>query len=160
MSLTSWVLKIVGIISLTVITEIIIPNSKTTKIIKGVMAFVTVFVIATPIVDLFESKIELNVLNSTEELSISTELSNTIYDIRYNNALNDIDLILKDNNVINAKVHLNAKNNDTFLEIENIQINLDNAVILDKEQNTIDLGKINQLIANKFDLSLDKVIFV
>ena len=160
MDLTSWVLKIVGIISLTVITEIIIPNSKTSKIIKGVMAFITVLVIATPIVDLFDKKIELNAIKSDDEYSISGELSNTIYDIRYNYTLNDVENILKEYGIFNAKIELNAKNNETFLEIKNIKINLDNAVIIDKEQNKIDLDSLNKAIATKFGLSIDKVILV
>ena len=160
MNLTSWVLKIVGIISLTVITEIIIPNSKTQKLIKGVMAFITVLVIATPIVDVFNTDIDAVSIDNDGEYSYNAELSNTIFDIRYQSALNEIQTILINNDVIDAKIELNAKNNETFLQIENIKINLDNAVILNKDENTIDLDRLNQLIANKFNLSAERVIFV
>ena len=37
---------------------------------------------------------------------------------------------------------------------------MDNAVIIDKEQNKIDLDSLNKAIATKFGLSIDKVILV
>jgi len=160
MDLTSWVLKIVGIISLTVITEIIIPHSKTQKIIKGVMAFITVLVIATPIVAIFNGDIETNFTNNDKEYSYNEELSSTIFDIRYKTALEELKTILLENDVVDATIELNAKNNETFLEIENIKINLDNAVILNKDKNTIDLEELIELIAKKFNVSNERVIFV
>lgn len=49
MNLSAWVLSIVGIVVLTLMVDIIIPEGKTGKYIKGVFAMLTVFVIAMPL---------------------------------------------------------------------------------------------------------------
>ena len=53
MNLSAWVLSIVGIVVLTLMVDIIIPEGKTGKYIKGVFAMLTVFVIAMPLPKIF-----------------------------------------------------------------------------------------------------------
>ena len=53
MNLSSWVLTIVGMVVLSVIGDIILPQGKISKTVKGVFAFITVLVIASPLPELF-----------------------------------------------------------------------------------------------------------
>ena len=55
MNLSAWVLSIVGIVVLTLMVDIIIPEGKTGKYIKGVFAMLTVFVIAMPLPKIFNN---------------------------------------------------------------------------------------------------------
>lgn len=59
MNLSAWVLSIVGIVVLTLMVDIIIPEGKTGKYIKGVFAMLTVFVIAMPLPKIFNSEFDL-----------------------------------------------------------------------------------------------------
>ena len=59
MNLSAWVLSIVGIVVLTLMVDIIIPERKTGKYIKGVFAMLTVFVIAMPLPKIFNSEFDL-----------------------------------------------------------------------------------------------------
>ena len=70
MNLSAWVLSIVGIVVLTLMVDIIIPEGKTGKYIKGVFAMLTVFVIAMPLPKIFNSEFDLEEFLSAKHIGV------------------------------------------------------------------------------------------
>ncbi len=56
----SWILSVVGVILLSVLTDVLLPEGQTNKYIKGVFALLLVFIIITPVVNFFKSGVSLS----------------------------------------------------------------------------------------------------
>lgn len=51
-----WILSIAGVIVLSVVVDLVMPNGSTSKFIKNIFAFVIVIVIISPIVSFLSNK--------------------------------------------------------------------------------------------------------
>lgn len=160
MNLTSWVLSIVGMIIISVIAEIIIPMGQTSKVIKGVMAFIVVLVIASPLPNLFSGSIDVSKYFDNEDYSINEDLSNTIFDIRLEMTETQLKNSLEERGVSNIEIVIIAQNDETFLLIEKIAINLDNAVIKEINGNKIDVETIITIVAEVAGITQEQVFIV
>ena len=133
MNLSAWVLSIVGIVVLTLMVDIIIPEGKTGKYIKGVFAMLTVFVIAMPLPKIFNSEFDLEEFLQ-QNTSASADYEN-IYYMRLERLEQKIITSAESEGIKNMEVKINALNNNSFVEIQSIEINLKNVVIEGKNPN-------------------------
>lgn len=160
MNLTTWVMNILGMIALSLITETIVPTGKTSKIIKGVLSFITVLVIATPLGNILNKEITTENFFSSYTTSYNKELSDTIYDKRYDLTRNELYSFIEENGIYNAEITIYAKNIDTFLDIEKIIIYMDKAVIKKEEKNKIDLDELVVNIAKMMSIEKEQIIIL
>ena len=58
--MTGWILSIVGMVLTVTLSEIMLPEGKTAKYIKGVISLMIVYVVIAPIPALLQSKIDIN----------------------------------------------------------------------------------------------------
>ncbi len=66
-TISTWIMSIAGVILLSAIVELILPNGQINRYIKGVFSFIIVLVIIMPIPKLLNIKLDLsNVFNSQE----------------------------------------------------------------------------------------------
>ncbi len=72
-SMSSWILSIAGVICLSVIVELILPNGQMNKYIKGIFAFIIILVIIMPVPKLIKMKIDLSNVFSTNEIVLQEE---------------------------------------------------------------------------------------
>ena len=136
MNLSAWVLSIVGIVVLTLMVDIIIPEGKTGKYIKGVFATLTVFVIAMPLPKIFNSEFDLEeFLQQNTSASADYDVLENIYYMRLERLEQKIITSAESEGIKNMEVKINALNNNSFVEIQSIEINLKNVVIEEKNPN-------------------------
>ena len=136
MNLSAWVLSIVGIVVLTLMVDIIIPEGKTGKYIKGVFAMLTVFVIAMPLPKIFNSEFDLEeFLHQNTSASADYDVLENIYYMRLERLEQKIITSAESEGIKNMEVKINALNNNSFVEIQSIEINLKNVVIEEKNPN-------------------------
>ena len=136
MNLSAWVLSIVGIVVLTLMVDIIIPEGKTGKYIKGVFAMLTVFVIAMPLPKIFNSEFDLEeFLQQNTSASADCDVLENIYYMRLERLEQKIITSAESEGIKNMEVKINALNNNSFVEIQSIEINLKNVVIEEKNPN-------------------------
>lgn len=136
MNLSAWVLSIVGIVVLTLMVDIIIPEGKTGKYIKGVFAMLTVFVIAMPLPKIFNSEFDFEeFLQQNTSASADYDVLENIYYMRLERLEQKIITSAESEGIKNMEVKINALNNNSFVEIQSIEINLKNVVIEEKNPN-------------------------
>ena len=158
MNLSSWVLTIVGMVVLSVIGDIILPQGKIAKTVKGVFAFITVLVIASPMPELFNGSFEVFSSLTDETHAFDEQISQTIYQMRVEQACSQIETTLGHRGVDNPEITIISENKDTFLAIEKIIINLDNAVIKEVDGNIIKTETIRQVVAESVGVAKEKVV--
>ena len=160
MSVSSWILSIAGIVIVSVLVELVMPEGQMNKYIKSVFSFIIVLVIILPLPKILNKEINLSSQIAYEEIKIQ---DNYIYNInlsKISTLTKDInnDLIKQGYNNINLSISANL--NDEKMEYRAIYVNLRNLVISDenKHKNIIEIKEeIKEII--KKHLTIGEVIF-
>lgn len=53
----AWLLKITGVIALSTLSSLLIPNGQTKKYVKGIFALITLFVLVSPLPKLLKKRL-------------------------------------------------------------------------------------------------------
>lgn len=159
MNLSAWVLSIVGIVVLTLMIDIIIPEGKTGKYIKGVFAMLTVFVIAMPLPKIFNSDFDLSeFLKENTATSVDYEVLENIYELRLERIEQKIKDSAESDGIKNMEVKINAQNKNSFVEILSIEINLKNVVIDGENPNINIIEIVTELVSKAAETKKSAVI--
>ncbi len=70
--ISSWILSIAGIICISVIVEIIMPEGQMNKYIKGVLSFIIIFVIVSPLPNLLNQK-SINITTNIDQIQVQQD---------------------------------------------------------------------------------------
>ena len=79
--ISSWILSIAGVICLSVIVELILPEGQMNKYIKGIFSFVVIFIIISPIPTLMKKELNIEKIFGFEN-SISVD-EDYLYQLNY-----------------------------------------------------------------------------
>lgn len=160
MNFSAWVLSIVGIVILTLIVDIILPEGQTNKYIKSVFAVITVFVIALPIPSLFNGDIDIGgVLKNEQAGVIDTTFIENLMQERASVVKDELLKEYKANGIDNVEVEISYKA-DVKFNIEKIFINVKNSVIVGSDKNINIKEKVLSITINLLDISDENVVFL
>lgn len=160
MNFSAWVLSIVGIVILTLIVDIILPEGQTNKYIKSVFAVITVFVIALPIPSLFNGDIDIGgVLKNEQAGVIDTAFIENLMQERAAVVKDELLKEYKANGIDNVEVEISYKD-DVKFSIEKIFINVKNSVIVGSDKNINIKEKVLSITINLLDISDENVVFL
>lgn len=155
--MSSWILSIIGIVFISIIMEIILPNGKTNKFIKSIFSVFLLFIFISPIKDLIHKF--SNTTFNEDNIKID---ENFLYDI--NLAKNESNQILIQNRLknkgiegVNVVICNNLQNYD--YSIEKIYIDITNLVITDKNQHINKYEVITNTILELINIEKDKIVF-
>lgn len=129
-ALNGWIISIVGIVMLTLIVDIIIPDGQTNKYIKSIMAIVTVFVIASPIPSLISGDIELSTVFSESEIpQVDGEFVAKVTQMKIDYTEERLVDFLSENGYEQVTVELISFQESDIFKAASITVNLQNLVI-------------------------------
>lgn len=152
-----WVLSIVSIVLIGVLIEVILPQGKTNKILKSVVAVVSVLVIVSPLKNLDIDN--TNFSNLFNNIEIDTEF---VIDTQKNltKALcSDIENSLESNGYSGVKIEIDATYSEEKLEIKTVFVDLKNLVLYSENLNIDKYTKIIAIIRQEVDIDKENVIF-
>ena len=72
-SVSSWILSIAGIVIISVIVELILPEGSINKYIRSIFSFLVVFVIVAPLPALVGKKFDYSQIISQEEFTLQED---------------------------------------------------------------------------------------
>jgi hypothetical protein len=130
--MTVWLASIVGIVALTLLIDIIIPEGDSNKYIKGVLAAVTTLVLVQPIPGILNGSIDVSDYFGNEQSYVDTELTSSLLSARERVLKDCIENLLESKGVKNADVTVIFIQENDF----KVSINLQN-VVIGKELNHI-----------------------
>ncbi len=152
-----WVLNLVGVSLMGILLEILLPTGKTNKYIKGVLALVTVYVVVSPIIKIFNNEISIKNFFTTdividEEFIFKTSQS---YFEKEEKCLEDI---LEKNGIENVKVNIvpsiNGQNKIEFVKI------CTKNMTLTKDYSNIDIiGKIEEIVKSRLKIDSGRIYY-
>lgn len=140
-----WLLSIVGVILITVMVEIIIPEGQMNKYVKGVLSIITVFVIVLPLPHLSVDKLDFGkFFNSSVDVDNSfIENLNRQKVIEYENI---IETTLTQNGFGGTSVEVVGELTEPNMKISGINVNLSLLVLSDPQLNINRNEKIEHII--------------
>ena len=146
----SWLISIVGIVFLGILFDMIYPNGKTNKICKSVLGIATLLVMISPI---FEFKFNFDNKNFINN-SIMESLTNS----RINLIQKEIEVSLSMKGIEGVFVSLDSNFDNNELIIENIYIDISNAVLLENYENINKYEVILNEVQKVIDIDKENVI--
>ena len=136
----AWLLKITGVIALSALSSLLIPNGQTKKYVKGIFALITLFVLVSPLPKLLKSDFSgfPNAFDTVSELEIDETFLYGVATNAYKTQERNIEKFLKEKG-IEAKVKFVVKS-ETSSEIDYVNVILSDKSFERDKSNSIDIG--------------------
>ncbi|MBQ8908907.1 MAG: stage III sporulation protein AF [Clostridia bacterium] len=147
-AVSSWILSIAGVVCLSVLIELVLPDGQMNRYIKGTFSFVIVLVIISPIPKLLNSNYDVSKLFNYDETYMLDE--NYLYQLnlnKLNKLQEDVTAEAYSNGYKNVKVYIDADIFDSHLNISSVYVDLSELVISQNAEHR-DITKIKQHITN------------
>ena len=152
--MTAWIFSIIGIIFLGVMLEIVIPDGKTNSFIKSIYSIILMFVIVNPIIKIFnKDTLDLSSINIVENnQDIITEQKLT--EIKFL-----IERHLLDNGIMGVDVEVKGYSTNKDIIISEINVDISNIGILEKDEHINKYKLITMLIKEKVEVDEKNIIY-
>ena len=153
----AWLLKITGVIALSALSSLLIPNGQTKKYVKGIFALITLFVLVSPLPKLLKSDFSgfPNAFDTASELEIDETFLYGVATNAYKTQERNIEKFLKENG-IDAKVKFVVKS-ETSSEIDYVNVILSDKSFERDKSNSIDIGALKSEISKFSGVPEDKL---
>jgi stage III sporulation protein AF len=154
--ISSWVISIVGIVIVSVLVEIILPEGNINKYIKGFLAIFTVFVMVKPIVNI--SAIDI-IGESDYEISLDNTFLEEINETKAMHYALMTEGKLKQNGYDKIGVDICVDKQENQLKIMTIIVDLRKVVINNKNENIDIYNNIKNIIKSVVEIDSEDIIF-
>ncbi len=153
----AWLLKITGVIALSTLSSLLIPNGQTKKYVKGIFALITLFVLVSPLPKLLKSDFSgfPNAFDTASELEIDETFLYGVATNAYKTQERNIEKFLKEKG-IEAKVKFVVKS-ETSSEIDYVNVILSDKSFERDKSNSIDIGALKNEISKFSGVPEDKL---
>ena len=155
-SLSTWVMSILGIVIISLLIEIILPNGKTSKIIKGIMAVLSIFVIISPIKNLVG---DINLELISKEFAIDKSFIANRDNEKLDVYKETIEKDLKSNGYLNISISFKTFLSKEETQIESVFVDLRGLVLSNEKLNIDKYTNITAIIKNIISVKEDSIIF-
>ena len=153
----AWLMKITGVIALSTLSSLLIPNGQTKKYVKGIFALITLFVLVSPLPKLLKSDFSgfPNAFDTVSELEIDETFLYGVATNAYKTQERNIEKFLKEKG-IEAKVKFVVKS-ETSSEIDYVNVILSDKSFERDKSNSIDIGALKSEISKFSGVPEDKL---
>lgn len=153
----AWLLKITGVIALSTLSSLLIPNGQTKKYVRGIFALITLFVLVSPLPKLLKSDFSgfPNAFDTVSELEIDETFLYGVATNAYKTQERNIEKFLKEMG-IEAKVKFVVKS-ETSSEIDYVNVILSDKSFERDKSNSIDIGALKNEISKFSGVPEDKL---
>lgn len=153
----AWLMKITGVIALSTLSSLLIPNGQTKKYVKGIFALITLFVLVSPLPKLLKSDFSgfPNAFDTVSELEIDETFLYGVATNAYKTQERNIEKFLKEKG-IDAKVKFVVKS-ETSSEIDYVNVILSDKSFERDKSNSIDIGALKNEISKFSGVPEDKL---
>lgn len=146
--LSKWIISITGIICASVIIEFVLPEGQMNRYIKGILSFMIVLVIITPIPKLLKSKYDYsNIFNYENNIGIDEDYLYQLNLDKINALKEDIESEVLMHGYKNVEVYISANIFENQMSYKSINVDLSRLVISDNAEHN-DITKIKKDISS------------
>ena len=156
-AISTWILSITGIVLVGLLFDILLPNGKTNKIVKSVVALFTVLVIVSPLKNIDLNNFDFS--NLFENFNIDSQFVSSLREDMVQTLKDDIQENLYENGYSRVKIDFEVSSSQENLQIRTVFVDLSNLVLLDNNLNINKYTNIVAIIKSLVDIKEDSIIF-
>lgn len=162
-SLSAWVMSIAGIICLSVLVELILPNGQMNKYIKGIFSFIVILVIISPIPTLLGKEVNLdNMFDSSTQIELQKDYLYQVNLDRVSAMQKDINSQISAQGYQNVEARIDCDIFSSQINYRSIYVDLSNLVISDSavHKDILTIKKdIIAIVLSIVDIKEERVVF-
>lgn len=128
-SLSSWIMSIAGVVCLSVLVELAMPEGQMNRYIKGTFSFIIVLVIIMPIPKLIGTNFDFSNIFDYSDIQINDDYIYQLNLDKINAVKADIEEEIKNNGYQNVSIYINCDIFDNTMQFKSITVDLSNLVI-------------------------------
>ena len=161
-SISNWIISIAGVVCLSVMVDLLLPNGQMSKYIKGIFSFIILLVIIMPLPNLLGKSYDFSNIFDSQEAQLQEDY---LYQININkvSALEErLQSELKHKGYEGVTLHLNCDIFAKKIEYKSVYVDLSRLVIMDNaaHKDMISVKKeISSFLASSIKLEEEKVEF-
>lgn len=144
-SISSWVLSIAGVISLSVMVELLLPEGTLNKYIRSIFSFIVVLVIIAPLPSLVGKQFSYSDLEITQDYTLQEDYIYQLNVYKTEAVQQAISIDITNHGYEGVVVSVSSENKSAQFKIKAIYVELENLVILDKAEHN-DISDIEEEI--------------
>ena len=154
----SWLLSVLGVVFLSVLVDVILPEGKTNKYVKAIFAFIIILIIISPLAKIKESKSFSDFLENPN-ITINEEYISNINNMKIDRLAKSIVDTAEKMGLKGVNVQIMSDMSELDLNIQKVNIYLENLVIdesathIDKYQTLVDI------VSAYINISREDVVF-
>lgn len=133
-SVSAWILSIAGVVALSVIVELLLPEGSLNRYIRAIFSFIIVLVIIAPLPSLVGKNYSLSDIQIEENYSLQEDYLYQLNVYKTEALQESISLGIKNSGYDGVVVSISSEKDKSDFVIKAIFVELDNLVILDKAQ--------------------------
>lgn len=133
-SVSAWILSIAGVVALSVIVELLLPEGSLNRYIRAIFSFIIVLVIIAPLPSLVGKNYSLSDIQIEENYSLQEDYLYQLNVYKTEALQESISLDIKNSGYDGVVVSISSEKDKSDFKIKAIFVELDNLVILDKAQ--------------------------
>ena len=160
--LSNWILSIEGIICVSVIVELILPDGQMNRYIKGIFSFIIILVVIMPIPKLLNRDLDFSNIFDNSGYEIDSDYLYQVNLDKMNSVKNEIEKQIEKRGYLNVVVSINCDIFDNSMQYKSIFVDLSDLVISGQaEHNNISKIKkdISSIIMAIIDIDEEAILY-
>lgn len=160
--LSNWILSIAGIICVSVIVELILPDGQMNRYIKGIFSFIIILVVIMPIPKLLYRDLDFSNIFDNSGYEIDSDYLYQVNLDKMNSVKNEIENQIEKRGYLNVVVSINCDIFDNSMQYKSIFVDLSDLVISGQaEHNNISKIKkdISSIIMAIIDIDEEAILY-
>lgn len=127
--ISTWIMSIAGIICLSVIVELMLPDGQMNRYIKGIFSFVIILVIIMPIPNLIGKEINFSNIFDYDNVAVDEDYIYQLNLDKINIVRDEIENDIQLHGYENVKIYVDCDIFDNAMKFESITVDITNLVI-------------------------------
>lgn len=160
--ISNWILSIAGIICVSVIVELILPDGQMNRYIKGIFSFIIILVVIMPIPKLLNRDFDFSNIFDNSGYEINSDYLYQVNLDKMNSVKNEIENQIEKRGYLNVVVSINCDIFDNSMQYKSIFVDLSDLVISGQaEHNNISKIKkdISSIIMAIIDIDEEAILY-
>lgn len=154
-----YIIAVLGVVIISVLVEIILPNGQTSKYIKSILAVFVVYVLVNPVITFLKTDFDLDKYVNSGKVELNQSLLENIYNNQIEAKELELENLLYNNGYEGVKVTLLYEIVEDSIKISKAKINIKNLVITSGVENINKYQYIRQVVISELMIKEEDVIF-
>lgn len=159
-AVSGWIVGVLGIIILSILVDLILPEGKTSGFIKNIFGYLIIIVIISPVFSfLTNSKFDLENIFKVDNVQIQDDFVSNVNRQMLDSIEKNIERECGDIGILNVEVGISADIFSSEVTIKQVSVDIKNVVIQGNLQHTNIKNKVVDIVLKNILVDKEQIVF-